>query len=210
MVDNLNTDDSGAVVEAAPSAGGIRGFLATTTGKLIVGGALILLLLVAVGFVVFPMLFGGGDAPTDQVTVPPAGSVPSTGTASQSEEATPTYRKPKPLSTVFVFRDIFEPTINPVLATSPDTTGTASGDTSGTADGDIPDLPPDTLFLMSVDTVDGEPVATFVWNGQTYTAGEGDSLEGTPWQVLSIEGDTVVMMYGDSRVTLTVGQGLTK
>ncbi len=64
----------------------------------------------------------------------------------------------------------------------------------------------------SVSTVDGEPVAELVWNGQTYTLSEGESIPNSPWKVLSIDttNGTVVMLYGDSRVTLTVGQGISK
>jgi hypothetical protein len=101
------------------------------------------------------------------------------------------------------------PTIKPDVApASTDTSGTTA-DTTG--DGDTGNtVPPNTLQLESVSTVDGEAVATFTWNGQEYTAGEGDQLGDSPWQVVSIEGDTVVMLYGDNRVSLTVGQGITK
>ena len=71
-------------------------------------------------------------------------------------------------------------------------------------------VPANTLLLEDVSEVDGEPVATFTWNGQEYTVGEGDQLGDSPWQVVDISGDTVVMLYGDNRVTLTVGQGITK
>jgi hypothetical protein len=32
----------------------------------------------------------------------------------------------------------------------------------------------------------------------------------TPWKVLSISDTSVVMLFGDDRVTISVGQGLTK
>lgn len=209
MVDNFNAADPAAVPVSTQGGGGIRGFIGTTTGKLILGVIVFVVLIIAVGAVVLPgLLSGGGGSDAGDVTVPPAGSVTTSGSAQASEEATPTYRKPKPLSTFFVFRDIFEPTVKPVVAGSPSSTSTASGGDTSTAD--TPDVPPDTLFLVSVDTVDGEDVATFIWNGETYTAGEGDGLAGTPWRVLSIEGDTVTLLFGDTRVTLTVGQGLSK
>lgn len=211
MVDNFTPNDPAlAPTDTGAAPSGIRGFLNSRTGKIVIGAALLVILLVVVGVLVLPSLLGGQQPTGGTATVPPAGSVTTSATAGESEESTPTLRRAKPLSTVFVFRDIFEPTVKAVVAGtggSPTTTDTASGDTSST---DVPDLPADTLFVQSVDTVDGVAVATFYWNGQTYTAGEGESLTGTPWRVLSISGSTVTLLYGDSRVTLTVGQGLSK
>ena len=48
------------------------------------------------------------------------------------------------------------------------------------------------------------------WNGQTYTLAEGESIPNTPWQVLEINSSTVVMLYGDARITLSVGVGISK
>lgn len=212
MVDNFNMGDPGAAPQDAAPAPGLRGFINSKNGKLIIGGALLLVLLVAVGSVVLPGLLGGRDTPDQQATVPPAGSVTTTGAAGQeSEEASSTLRRAKPLSTFFVFRDIFEPTAKPIAVStggSPNTTDTASGDTGGTDE--VPDLPADTLFVQSINTVDGRAVGTFFWNDNIYTAGEGERLGETPWRVLSITGDTVSLLYGDSRVTLSVGQALSK
>lgn len=212
MVDNFTPNDPTVVpADAASAPGGLRGFLNSRNGKIVIGVAALVILLIVVAVLLLPTLLDGPSQTGGTATVPPAGSVTTSATAAASEESTPTLRRAKPLSTVFVFRDIFEPTVKPVLATSgggsPSTTSTASGDASST---DVPDLPADTLFVQSIDTVDGNTVATFFWNGQTYTAGEGESLTGTPWRVLSISGTTVTLLYGDSRVTLTVGQGLTK
>ena len=58
--------------------------------------------------------------------------------------------------------------------------------------------------------MNGEKVATFIWNGQTYVLSEGESIPDSPWKVLEINDDSVVMLFGDTRVTLSTGQGLTK
>jgi len=47
-------------------------------------------------------------------------------------------------------------------------------------------------------------------NDQTYTLAAGEVISGTPWQVLSVSSTSVTMLYGDTQVTLTVGQGITK
>ena len=38
----------------------------------------------------------------------------------------------------------------------------------------------------------------------------GDPIADTPWKVVSIGDTSVVMLYGDTQVTLTTGQGLSK
>ncbi len=206
MVDNLTPSDP--AVEGAPAKGGLVGFLSTTRGKLIVGGvALLLVIAAAAGVFVMFIQQPGGDAL--EPLVPPAGSVSTTATPDGSVEATPTYRRAKPLSSTFVFRNIFIPTVKASTTASSSSGASSTAGGSTTASG-TPNVPANTLYLQSVTTVDGEPVATFIWNGQTYTASEGDRLGDTPWMVVDISGDSVTMLYGDTRITLTVGQGLSK
>jgi hypothetical protein len=71
-------------------------------------------------------------------------------------------------------------------------------------------VPADTLYLQSIQTTNGKRTATFIWNGATYTVGEGETLSGTPWKVVQIKENSAVMLYGDTEVTLTVAQGLSK
>ena len=73
-----------------------------------------------------------------------------------------------------------------------------------------PREPRDTLFLESIVTLDGVSTATFLWNGERYVVREGEALEGTPWKLVSVDGNTVVMLYGDATVTFSIGQGITK
>jgi hypothetical protein len=40
-----------------------------------------------------------------------------------------------------------------------------------------------TLTLQNVVSVDGEPAAVLVLDGQTYTLKAGESIAGTPWKV---------------------------
>ncbi len=50
----------------------------------------------------------------------------------------------------------------------------------------------------------------FVWNGTTYTAGAGEVIGSSPWKVVEVGTDSVVMLYGDTQVTLSLGQGISK
>ncbi|HSK47989.1 MAG TPA: hypothetical protein VLA05_08310 [Coriobacteriia bacterium] len=230
MVEDITSAAEGSeAFEAAPEPKrGLAGFAATKNGRLVLGGIGLLLVLAAIGAILFLFVLRPDDPDSAEALVPPAGAVSAPAAdaeASDEESATP--KDVKPLSSTFVFRDVFEPTMKPsTLPSSSQGTSTTDGGTSadgtttdgtnsdgtdgGDGSGDDVDVPADTLLLQSVSTVDGEPVATFVWNGQTYTVGEGDQLGETPWQVLDISGNTVVMLYGDTRVTLTVGQGISK
>jgi type IV pilus biogenesis protein PilP len=103
---------------------------------------------------------------------------------------------------IFTFRDIFEPLIKeepePTEPTDGSTTDTETPTTEGT------------LYLNDIVTEDGELKAQLRLNGTTYTLGEGESIPGTPWQVLRVTSTQVTMLYGDTQVTLTIGQGITK
>ncbi len=192
---------STAPLSSDAQKGGVAGFLSTTLGKLVVGGVAVLLLAVALGAVAFFFILGGfGEAPDAVIPPPTTGSTTATGAA----EPEPAERPAPRLAETFAFRNIFSPTIKPSVPASESTGTSATADASGTA------VAENTLFLESVDMVDDRAIATFIWNGQTYQLGEGDQIQGTPWEVLDISGSTVVMLYGDSRVTLVVGQGVGK
>ena len=115
------------------------------------------------------------------------------------------------LNRSFTFRDIFDPLLEelPVPETPDGSMDTTPGATPGS--GDVVDgvtLPPDTLFLRDVVSVDGVTSAVLYLNEQTYTLAPGGVISGTPWQVMSISGRSVVMLYGDVQVTLSIGQGV--
>ena len=104
------------------------------------------------------------------------------------------------MSATFTFRNVFAPSIKPPVPAAEETTSTATGSTDS----------PDTLYLTDIVSTDSGRNAVFVWNGTTYTLPEGGTIPGTPWKVVSIGTDSVVMLYGDSQVTLTLGQGISK
>lgn len=196
MVGPLNSPDVPPVVPEK-GKGGIAGFLSTTLGKLVIGGVLLVVLLGILGTIAIVFFFSqANDAIQEGLNT---GGIVTTQTAGTVE--VPTERPAPRLSDHFTFRNIFRPTVKPSVPPSE----------SATASDSVPvNLPPDTLFLQGIAVVDGEPQGTFIWNGATFTAGEGDVLEGTPWKVLSLDGVTAVMLFGDSRVTLTVGQATGK
>lgn len=170
------------------------GFLSTRNGKLILGGVALLVLVIigAVVAVTVLGLFGSGTPqPTGKVVV--KGSTVATA----APVVVPVNPPEKPLSATFTFRDIFVVTIKPSVAAS------------GVA-GALPTVPADTLYLVSISSENGVSKATFVWNNASYTVGENEVVDSSPWKVLSIGSQSAVLLYGDDKVTLSVSQGITK
>jgi hypothetical protein len=66
-----------------------------------------------------------------------------------------------------------------------------------------------TIQLVEIRDVDGVFRATIVVNGVTFDVGVGDTFAGV-YQVVSIDEDSVVIRFGDSVFTLTVGQQILK
>jgi type IV pilus biogenesis protein PilP len=170
----------------------------------IVAAAVFLIVAAASAAAVYVFVLGAPEGDSSPVAPAPVEQAP-VATQSAEEAVEPA---PVPLKRVFTFRDIFDPLIEPIPAPTGNsgttTTSTVTGSTTTTATASA-----DTLTLQNVVSVDGEPAAVLLLNGQTYTLKAGESIAGTPWKVLSIDGQTVVMLYGDARVTLSVGQGVT-
>jgi cytoskeletal protein RodZ len=201
VVDNFGTPDapSSQPVEAAVVPEKRPGFFSTTAGKLVIGAIAIVVVLIAIAVIgTFFLLGQSRESDSEAIVVETEAPSGTTGSAEASVAPRPV---PAP-EDIFTFRNVFEPTVKVTLTSS----------SSGSSDGGSVDVPDNTLYLAGVSTVDGQPVAELVWNGQTYTLSEGESIPNSPWKVLSIDttNGTVVMLYGDSRVTLTVGQGISK
>jgi hypothetical protein len=202
-------DTPNSIDPQLPSADGGQKppFLATSTGRIvIIIAALVVVAIIAVAVWLFVMnagFFSQGGA-----VVQPSVTVGDVASKSASETGAPIVDPPsKPLESSFTFRNVFAPTVKrPTEATL--TVG--STDASSSSSGGTVNVPDDTLFLESIQTSNGVKTATLIWNDERYTLAEGDTLSGTPWQVLEINDASVVMLYGDTEVTLTVGQGLSK
>ena len=207
MADNLTPfDPSSAPTAAAPQAG-LRGFLNSKSGKLIIGFALLVVVVGVLGIIAFGFL---GSSGTNEVATP-SGSQSGSSVAKQPTEVI-AVKVPADvdLDNVFTYRDVFVPTIVLVSTTTSSTSNTANTSTTTSSTTSNSNTPANTLVLEDITTEDGQPVAVLGWNGETYSLNEGESIPGTPWQVLEINSSTVVMLYGDQRVTLSVGVGISK
>jgi type IV pilus biogenesis protein PilP len=171
-------------------------FLTSSTGRLIIGGILLFVVIVVAGtFAFFFLVNAGNNGGVPVAPAPGAGSQPTTAVV------VPTNPPEQPLEDTFTFRNVFAPTVKPPAEV------VASSESSETSSATSTNGPEDTLILKSIQVEDGVQKATFEWNGAEYTVAEGDTVDSSPWKVLEISSDSVVMLFGDSRVTLTVGQG---
>ena len=213
MADNVSPTDPVGAASVADRPQGVASFLATTTGKLVVGGVLLLVLLGVLAAIFFGF-FGSGSSgsPATGTGVVIKPSTNSTGTVAQ----TPVNPEEAPLSDSFTFRpNIFAPTVSLPASTPASVATSAGASTSGGSDGTdsalvLPKVPANTLFLQSIQAVNDTNQATLIWNGEAFVVGAGQAVGDTPWKVLSISDTSVVMLFGDDRVTISVGQGLSK
>lgn len=216
MVDDMTPqDDSALQAEPAPVSGVPEksgGFLSTSTGKLVViGGAVIGFLAVAglVALAVFTFVLQPSPEPDTAGTKDAvAGSQEPTASAEAVIEPGAV-----PLSDLFTFRDVFEPLIvTPNASDLETTTGSPTATTATTTPDSVaaPDTSSQTLYLQDIISDNGVAKAVLVFEGQEYTLAEGESIPGSPWEVLTIGSTSVTMLYGDVQVTISIGQGVTK
>jgi hypothetical protein len=191
------TDGVGASGPAAtPKSGGIKGFFATTLGKVVIIGLAVTVLLTVLG-VVAVIVLGAvgfsllGDAASQLATS--GSTVPTATVASKPASATIPAVADVTNSEVFTPRDPFQPVILPASALE----GIGSEATD-----------PDTLTLLEIIEENGVLKAVLQLGADKHTLSAGEIISGTPWQVVSVGSSSAVMMYGDTQITLTVGQGI--
>ncbi|MEI8083692.1 MAG: hypothetical protein WCI74_17790, partial [Actinomycetes bacterium] len=148
----------------------------------------------------------GGKAASPVAAVSPGSAISTTAPPETSSSASITVA-PIGNADIYTARDPFLPRIaNPLATATPTPSGTTtpSGSPTGTA-GDQ-----NTLTLLSIVTKSGVRMGNFLLGSTPYQEGAGDRLGSSPWQVISVDSNSAVVLYGDEQVTLVVGQGITK
>ena len=178
-----------------------QGFFSTTAGKVVLGLIGLFVLLSIVGVVVAMVAFGGITSFLNSGDVTATTTTTTSVSTTSGAEAVPVLEPAEaPLSATFTFRNVFAPSIKPPVPAATETSSTATGSTDS----------PDTLYLTDIVNTDSRPQCGLRVERHNLHTGEGGTIPGTPWKVVSIGTDSVVMLYGDSQVTLTVGQGMSK
>lgn len=157
----------------------------------IVVGAVVLVLLLAVAAVFLVLNFLRGTSEDVLQNLEPVVIDETTPTA-EVEIVEP---EPLPYAELFTFRDIFDPVLKPALVATPGQEAT-------------PTLDPDVLYLLNVVVEDGVSKALLELNATQHILAQGESIPGTPWLVQSINSGSVVMLFGDAPITLSIGHGV--
>lgn len=175
---------------AAPKSGGIPKVVLIVLGIIVFLG-----ILGAAAYFILTSIAGPTGTPAPTVTT--TGGPVSTPVTTATPVATGT---PAPIPTV-TDRDIYTPR-NPfeVITPTPEETETtsASNETSGT------------LYLRDIVTENGVRKAVVRLNGVTYTLAAGSTVDSSPWKIDTVSSSGIVALYGDERVTISLGQGTSK
>jgi hypothetical protein len=194
-------------VEAPPAPPLIKPGMAKRNILLIVAGAIVLIALVA--FVAYALLLVGSSA------------VPGTPSATPGTPGTPGSVAPSTSPTAALlpvaevdWRDVFTPrnpfkVIKPVQIAVPEPeedtdTGGNNNNNGGNDDEEEEDA---TLTLEDIVTEDDVRKAVVKLDGVTYTLGAGEQVGDSDWSIVEVNEETVVVLYGDVRIELSIGQG---
>jgi hypothetical protein len=163
-----------------------------------VGVVVLLGVLAAVAIVALGALGAGLlSSSTGATQLPPITS----GTPAASSTASPnTSAALLPIPTVSD-RDIFTPR-NPFEIIVPSIPETSSAGSSHEAS--------DTLTLTDIVTENGVRKAVVRLNGVSYTLAAGATVDSSSWSIVEVKKSSIVALYGDVRVTISLGQGSSK
>ena len=203
----IESTETPTPVASAPKATS-SDFLSTTPGRVVLIGAAVLVLLVIAGvvgyFVLGPASMGTGTPGAPTVVVPTTGTP-----AAPAAPAVPTSSTVATLPVADITsRDVFTPR-NPFTPLSADKIVAETASSDGTSTTTTRD--PDDVILTRITTVGGVRKAVIAHGGTTQTLGVGDAITGHPtWKITAVNASSVVVLFDDVSVTLTVGESTTK
>jgi hypothetical protein len=183
-------------VAPAPAAPIIKRGAVSRNALLIVAGVIILA--VTVGLIWYAMSLANNSpvAPITTVVLPPTpaggGSTGSTTTAA-----------PGPIVSIDN-RDVFTPR-NPFTVILPIEIAVPESDTSDNSDNNTETADTTTLTLRDIVTVDGVRKAVVRLAGVTYTLAAGETVGSSQWSIVEVNTNNIVALYGDVRVTISLG-----
>ncbi|MBE0447546.1 MAG: hypothetical protein IBX64_05520, partial [Actinobacteria bacterium] len=109
------------------------------------------------------------------------------------------------------YKDPFKPFIASSI-----NNGTTSGSTGSSTDSNNQNSSGNTsyvhgsLSLVRIVNQNGQRYATVSYQGQEYTVREGEQIAGSPFKVTDIGDGSISLLYGDDRLTLQLGDEITK
>lgn len=199
----------------------IKEFIKTPLGKVAVAGVALLAILFAsalvVGiFIIFTNLTGAPQE-VSKVPVRIEKAETETSTARSSEETSTAESQSDGTFKIDEYKDPFRPRIQA------ETTGTATGTTTSTGTGTTTTSGGQTatssggteggakvLEVQDIFNENGVDYASIKYIATVYKVKEGDRVDESPYQVLTIGSDSVVLLYGDRRIEVSEGETILK
>ena len=214
MVDGLTPDDAmnapldPTIEDGAGLDEGKKGLFSSPLAKIlgIVAAIIVVLGILGVIAVIAFTFFFASDVQDELQNQLDSAAATETASA-EGTESVPVEPEPVAYSEIFTFRDIFDPLV--IAPITCETSGSA--ETSSATEGKLTaDVSSGTLYLEAIAIEDGASTAVVLYDGTEYRLTEGTGVPGTPWMVLSVNESSVVMLYGDQQVILSVGQGTSR
>ncbi|MDO8886431.1 hypothetical protein [Candidatus Oleimmundimicrobium sp.] len=180
--------------------------LATKTkkGQIIVGAIGVLGIFLVVLVVLFLVLKGFQVSETPVIIKPPAGSeVVGEKAKVESKKEAPEIGDEKIEGfEVYEYKDPFEPIVS--VPSDPATT-TSTETTDGVSDSGVL-----ILVLEDIYTENEVKYASIRYGSTIYKVTEGDRVDDSPYQVVSIGEDSVTLLYGEDLIEIKLGEEIIK
>jgi len=181
----------------------LREFLKTKKGRLIAG--IIGILCIFLVFLLFFII--KGQEPTNEAVVVTKSTTESQMVEEKTEEeAVEESSKVKEGETdsfeVYEYKDPFEPLV-----------GESSSSTSGTSTAASETEPSSGVLILALEdiyTEDGVKYASIRYGSTVYKVTEGDRIDDSPYQLISIGEESVILLYGEDQLEVRLGQEIIK
>lgn len=190
------------------SSGNIKEIIKTPKGKGLAAGLVLVLLILVVMMVMtfaFPVSNNQPVQPANDLTEKK--TTPSTVAKTESSQTVTSDTAEIDLlvgADLSNYNDPFKPLATVVTGAA--ASGQNDTATAGNSSGNSVDV----LSLQSINDQGGEKYATVLYGGQQYVVKVGDQIDSSPFYVEDIGISNITLLYGDSRLTLQIGDTIVK
>lgn len=187
------------------------GRAAISPRNLVIALVAVLVLVVVIGLVAYSVLSTQGSVSAIQSVSSGPGVSTSTSSATATSTATSTLVPAAVVENrdVFTPRDPFQPlkgaTVKTTTSSTSSSYSSSSSSTSSTSTASGTTNTDNTLKLKDIVTESGTRKAVVRWRNADYTVAAGETVGTSDYKVLSVGTSTVAMLYGDERITLSLG-----
>jgi cytoskeletal protein RodZ len=194
----------------------MKEFIKTPLGKVALTGFILLIVLFIAALLLGAFLiFSNLKSAPQEVPKAPVEVKKSTEgakvTIKESTEETETPKSSGESSAayeIYEYKDPFEPLIKETTSTT--TTVTTPSEEEIATPSEEEETGPQVLEVQDIFTENGVKYASIKYGTTVYKVKEGERVDESPYEVLTIGTDSVVLLYGDNRVEVKVGESILK